>query len=353
MVGRMNERVLRLAASIASTPADERVMTDIAMYGIADAVARWQDGLGPASMCQRIDAALRKADAMLSGLPQSWRYVIPGDDEWPEQLSDLDLSQPIGLWCRGSVSLSHASQRMVAVVGARASSSYGERVAIDLASLAAQHSVAVVSGAAYGIDAAAHRGALAAGGTTVAVLACGIDVAYPSAHAGLLERIAESGLVVSESPLGTKPHKHHFLIRNRLIAALSCATVVVEAALRSGSLSTGNWASDLGRTVWGIPGPMTSATSAGVHEAIRRGVMQIAPSIDAVLAEFTSQPTHLSESDRLIVELCRGRELSLDHLVAGLDGRMLASEVLGAVTMLELRGHMKRGDLGWSASHSC
>ncbi len=346
---RNRERLLRLAASLASTPADERVMTDIATYGIEQAVDRWREGLGPTSVCDRIQVALQKADKLLLTMPDTWRYVIPGDDEWPSQCEDLDLSAPIGLWCRGSLSLDTVGDRMVSIVGARAATAYGERVAIELASACAQHNIAVVSGAAYGIDAAAHRGALAASGPTVAVLACGIDVSYPAAHAGLLERVAESGLLMSESPPGTKPHKHLFLIRNRLIAALSSHTVVVEAALRSGSLSTSNWASDLGRTVWGIPGQISSAASAGVHEAIRRGVMNIAPSIDSIVAQYGGAPNELSENERLVIELCRGRELTLEHLIAGLDTRMSSHEVVGVVTLLELRGYLIRCDHGWTA----
>ena len=163
----------------------------------------------------------------------------------------------------------------VAIVGARAATSYGERIAAEISSTLGEWGIPSISGGAFGIDAAAHRGSLAAGGVTIAVLACGIDIAYPAAHHGLFDRITESGLLISESPPGGLPLKNKFLTRNRIIAALSKEVVVVEAALRSGSLSTANWANALGRKVWGVPGPITSPTSAGVHQGIRNKSMEI------------------------------------------------------------------------------
>ena len=176
---------------------------------------------------------------------------------------------PIGLWCRGALRLDEACRESVAVVGSRSATSYGAQVAGDIgARLAAEHWT-TVSGAAFGIDHAAHRGALAARGRTVAVLACGVDRAYPAAHAGLLRYIADVGLVVSEAAPGCAPTRIRFLARNRLIAALSRGTVVVEAAVRSGALNTASWASGLGRVLMGVPGPVTSAPSAGVHQLLR------------------------------------------------------------------------------------
>jgi DNA processing protein len=158
----------------------------------------------------------------------------------------------------------------VSIVGSRSATSYGGAVAGDIAAHIAEHGRAtVVSGAAFGVDQAAHRGALAVSGTTIAVLACGVDRAYPSAHRGLLQYIAETGLVVSEVPLGASPTRVRFLARNRLIAALSSGTVVVEAAARSGALNTANWAERLSRRLMGVPGPVTVAQSQGVHELIR------------------------------------------------------------------------------------
>ena len=198
------------------------------------------------------------------------RFVIPGDSEWPTQLTDLGPSTPFGLFVRGR-DLRLAAVRSVAVVGSRAATQYGLHVATDLGADLCGRGWAVVSGGAYGVDAAAHRGALAAGGTTVAVLACGVDVAYPRGQAALLQRIAGGeGVVVSELPPGSTPTRPRFLTRNRVIAALSAGTVVVEAATRSGALNTASHAAALGRFVMAVPGPVTSPMSAGAHRLLQR-----------------------------------------------------------------------------------
>lgn len=197
------------------------------------------------------------------------RFVIPGDRGWPTQLDDLGDARPLGLWTRGAVRLRHAVLRSVAVVGSRAGSDYGTYVAYELARDLAGLRHCVVSGGAYGIDSAAHQGALAAGGLTVAVLACGIDTAYPRGNDRLIARIAETGALVSELPPGCPPSRVRFVERNRVIAALTPGTVVVEAAVRSGALVTAHRAVRLGRVVMGIPGPITAPQSAGVHQLLR------------------------------------------------------------------------------------
>lgn len=197
------------------------------------------------------------------------RFVCPGDHEWPAQLDDLGAARPVGLWVRGRPSLRLWALRSVAVVGARACTDYGAHVATALGAGLAERGWVVVSGAAYGVDGAAHRGALAACGATVAVLACGVHAAYPRGHTELLRRIAEQGLLVAELPPGGHPTRSRFLQRNRVIAALTRGTVVVEAAYRSGSLVTARRAQRLGRLSAGVPGPVTSGQSAGVHELLR------------------------------------------------------------------------------------
>ncbi|MFJ8644990.1 DNA-processing protein DprA [Streptomyces sp. NPDC093546] len=197
------------------------------------------------------------------------RFVVPGDAEWPRQLDDLGDARPVGLWVRGRAGLRPWALRSVAVVGARACTPYGAHMAASLASGLAERGWVVVSGAAFGVDGAAHRGALAVDGATVAVLACGVDVAYPRGHAGLIGRIAEQGLVIGELPPGAHPTPSRFLLRNRVIAALTRGTVVVEAEYRSGSLVTARSAQRLGRYTMGVPGPATSGLSAGVHELLR------------------------------------------------------------------------------------
>ncbi|MEV0488963.1 DNA-processing protein DprA [Streptomyces atratus] len=197
------------------------------------------------------------------------RLVCPGDREWPSQLDDLGDSRPTALWVRGRPDLRLWALRSVAVVGARACTSYGAHMAASLGSGLAELGWVVVSGAAFGVDGAAHRGALAAGGATMAVLACGVDVAYPRGHAELIGRVAEQGLVIGELPPSGHPTRSRFILRNRVIAALTRGTVVVEAQYRSGSLVTARRAQQLGRFTMGVPGPATSGLSAGVHELLR------------------------------------------------------------------------------------
>ncbi|MFJ9952754.1 DNA-processing protein DprA [Kitasatospora sp. NPDC091207] len=199
------------------------------------------------------------------------RFIIPGDTEWPSQLDDLGDSRPLGLWVAGTGSLRLLALRSVAVVGARACTAYGAHVAGELSAQLAERGWVVVSGAAYGIDASAHRGALAVGGMSIAVLACGVDVAYPRGNAQLIRRIASQGLLLSELPPGEHPNRFRFVLRNRVIAALTRGTVVVEAAVRSGALSTARRARDLNRHTMGVAGPVTSELSAGVHALIRAG----------------------------------------------------------------------------------
>jgi DNA processing protein len=232
-------------------------------------------GLG-ADLAERLASAQPERDlerAASAGI----RFVVPGDDEWPTAVDDLAHAPalherggvPIGLWCRGPLRLAEAAEHAVAVVGSRSATTYGGAVAGDIAATLASQSWTVVSGAAFGIDQAAHRGALADRGPTIAVLACGADRAYPTAHRSLIDYIADVGLVVSEAAPGCAPTRIRFLARNRLIAAMTRGTVVVEAAVRSGALNTASWAGGLGRVVMGVPGPVTSAPSAGVHQLIR------------------------------------------------------------------------------------
>ncbi|WP_405887263.1 DNA-processing protein DprA [Streptomyces longwoodensis] len=204
------------------------------------------------------------------------------ETEWPGTLDDLGDARPLGLWVRGSPHLRMWALRSVAVVGARACTEYGAHMATALAAGLAERGWVVVSGGAYGVDGAAHRGALGAGGATVAVLACGVDRPYPRGHTGLINRIAEQGLVVGELPPGEHPTPSRFVLRNRVIAALTRGTVVVEAAHRSGSLVTARAARRLGRHTMGVPGPATSALSAGVHELLRGEAVLVTDAAEVV-----------------------------------------------------------------------
>ncbi len=238
-------------------------------------------------------ADLQLADSVGAAL------LCPEDPGWPaaamvafdaaEARKVVGSTPPIGLYVKGALREGFP-HRAVTIVGSRASSSYGERVASEIAAGVGQRDFTIVSGGAFGIDTMAHRAALAGGGVSVAVLACGIDRAYPVANAALLARVAATGAVVSEYPPGTTPARHRFLVRNRLIAALGAVTVVVEAGRRSGSLSTAAAAMHLSRVVMAVPGPVTSAMSAGCHLLLRdrqQGVI-LATSAADVLQELES-----------------------------------------------------------------
>jgi DNA processing protein len=223
------------------------------------ALPRWRDRLG------ELPSVARLAAWQQGGL----RVIIPGDAEWPSQLDDLGDARPVVLWARGTADLRFACLNSVSIVGSRAATGYGSHVAIEMAASLAERDITIVSGGAFGIDASAHRGALAGDGVTVAVLAGGLEFGYPRGHGELFAAIAADGVLVSECPPGRGPTRPGFLIRNRIIAALSRGTVVVEAALRSGALNSARHARDLCRPVMAVPGPVTSEQSAGCNELIR------------------------------------------------------------------------------------
>ncbi|MCW2811487.1 MAG: DNA-protecting protein DprA [Friedmanniella sp.] len=179
----------------------------------------------------------------------------------------------------------------VAVVGSRAATSYGMEQASDLSRELTSMGQTIVSGLAVGVDQAAHRGALAAGGPTIAVMPCGVDRPYPTAHAQLLVAIAQRGLVVSETPPGTDPTRTRFLARNRIVAGLSEGTVVVEGAVRRGALNTAHWTTNLHRPLMGMPGPVTSAASTGVNQLIRSGRASMVTNAQEVLTDLTAAAT--------------------------------------------------------------
>jgi DNA processing protein len=241
-----------------------------------------------------------------------------------------ELIPPLALWVRGSASLATVGLRSVAVVGSRAATAYGEHIASEFSYGLAQREVVVVSGGAYGIDAAAHRGALAAGASSVLVSAGGLDRPYPSGHRHLYDRTAEQGLLVSERPPGSAPHRQRFLSRNRLIAALGAATLVVEAAHRSGALNSAGYARDLGRPVLAVPGPVTSAMSSGCHRLIQR----------------EEDPARLVTSVAEILSYCGSAEIEEDAGAAAATGRsssQRAYDSLDLVARSVLDGFPGRG----------
>jgi DNA processing protein len=302
-----------------------------------------------------IDAVLQRLDELATSI------VLPGSPQWPTQLDDLGVAAPLALLVRGVLPLRLAASRSVAIVGARASTEYGERIAAGLAADLSDVGWTVVSGAAYGIDAAAHRGALAVGGDTIAVVASGIDVVYPAAHDRLFANILDRGVLVSESPPGQRPTRAGFLARNRVIAALTAGTVVVEAAHRSGALNTATWAAGLARHVMAVPGPVTSTASAGCHQLVRDQVANLVTSgsdvIDLVGALPDAEQTRpmdqslvlddLTASAALVFEALPARGGSSAEAIATTTG-LRTDEVVTALGQLLLTGVVRHGEAGWS-----
>lgn len=343
----------------------------VAALGPVDAAARIKYGDVPPEIA-RITEARREIDcaeedlAILDRL--GGRLVTPDDPEWPllafgSFRGEAVRIRPAGhapmvLWVVGPESLVDVAERGCSIVGTRAATAYGDYQAAELSAGLADRDVAVVSGGAYGIDGVAHRAALAADGLTVAVLAGGVDVPYPAGHAAMLRRIAERGVLVSEYPPGLRPARHRFLTRNRLVAALSGATVVVEAGLRSGAANTAAWAEALGRPVCAYPGPVTSGASAGCHVLIRNGallvtrveevveVVGVAGELAAEPARPTSPLDALSDTELRAYDALPARGARTVDEIAVAAG-LPATGLLGPLTTLELAGLVVKRDGRW------
>ncbi|XVV02682.1 DNA-processing protein DprA [Actinosynnema sp. CA-248983] len=266
----------------AAEPPAPAVHDFVATVGVVEAAAAIRAGTAPAAVmteATRPDADIAPdLEALDAG---EVRLLTPEDPEWPREpfasLEAAGLVAPLGLWVHGTADLAALTFSAVTVTGARAATGYGIHVASEFAFGFAEAGVTVVGGGSYGIEGAAHRGAVTADRPTVVVMACGVDRAYPAGHVGLLEKVVkQGGLLVSEYPVGAAPARYRFVARNRLMAALGAATVIVEASPRSGALNIARAAASLGRRVYGVPGPITSALSAGVHELLRDGHARLA-----------------------------------------------------------------------------
>jgi len=313
--------------------------------------------------------------------------LVPGHPDWPLLLDDLGPLRPHCLWVRGSAQAVQSSQRGISMVGARATTTYGEYVTSTLLTELAPSGISVVSGGAFGIDAAAHRGALNNDLPTVAVLAGGVDRLYPTANAQLQRAIITSGgAVVSEMPPGSLPMRSRFLQRNRLIAALTPVTVVVEAAWRSGSLSTAHHALEVGREVGAVPGPLTSTQSAGCHKLLRETPATLITSGADVLAllggaveqqgqagsppergatwdannsrqsslsqpEITDPRAGLNRAQLLVLD-CLNSTRSCDADNICRSSGLLTAEVLPILGLLEMRGLAIADSGGWRLSRT-
>ncbi len=320
---------------------------DVTAKEIDEAQERWQPRL-------KSNVAL---GALRQAVRHSVRLIVPGDQSWPRGFDDLGEQGPLALWVRGNDSTVRTLGTSIALVGARAATGYGEHVTMEASAGLVDRSYTIVSGAAYGIDGMAHRAALASSGQTVAFLAGGVDRFYPSGHDALLTRIVESGAVVSELPCGSPPTKWRFLQRNRLIAAASLATIVLEAGWRSGSLNTAGHAAQLGRPIGAVPGPVTSAASAGCHRLIRELIAALVTNADEMAelapldvlqsAEVSAVPRTDHNPDRVrVVDALSTRAPRAVEDVAARSGLSVASvqAVLGA---LELEGGAVERDRGW------
>ncbi len=359
----------RLLLSRLAEPGDARVGAALRVHGPAGLTERILAGADAelAVYRARLPAGRDPADVVADDLAAARdldaRIVLPDTADWPTQLDDLGERRPLLLWLRGTAPLRLAAMRSVSVVGSRASTRYGTEVAADLGAGLAEAGWTVVSGGAYGIDAAAHRGAMAVGGTTIAVLACGADIVYPREHERLFAQLIDSGLLVTEAPPGAPPYRGRFLVRNRVIAALSRGTVVVEAALRSGSLATAREAEGLGRIVMGVPGPVTSTMSAGVHGALRGGALLVSSTeevIEAVgeigrdLAPVRRGPQSaldgLDEQSRRVLDALPARGAAQAGEVATTAG-VPEGAALAMLGLLELEGFVRRDPSGWRVVH--
>lgn len=339
------------------------LLTEVLRIGHVQAWHRLVDGDLPRCLSARAHVSAVDVDAELDRVARvGARVVIPGDADWPSALSHPDI-EPHLLHVRGEGDLAALAGRAVALVGSRASTGYGEAIARELGAGLAGRGWTVVSGAAYGIDAAAHQGSLAVEGPAIAVLPCGPERAYPEGNRRLVDAVAERGVVITELATGTVAMRHRFLARNRIIAALSTATVVVEAGLRSGSLNTGGWAESLGRPVGAVPGPVTQMSSAGCHEWIQKGRASLVTDTADVIAlaarmgEAIDQPVEqlgparpldaMTPPQRRIHDVLArhaGRSVGevAHELVLPLD------EIIAELSVMSLEGWAEQGeDGGW------
>ncbi len=339
--------------------------------GEDDAGSRGEDGrglVGKAAARRAIERwRKRRAEVPPPARLPLWedagfRIVCPGEAEWPTQLDDLGAARPVVLWLRGPADLRFSCLRSVSVVGSRAATAYGSHVATELSAELAGLGWTVISGGAFGIDACAHRGALAVEGSTVAVLGSGLAFGYPRSNADLFAAIACNGVLVSECPPDRSPTRPGFLVRNRVIAALSRGTLVVEAAMRSGAINTARHARELNRPVMAVPGPITSEQSAGCHELIResgaacvtgaRDVLElIAPLGEAGPARPHDPAVPAEGLDPVTASVWRavaqrtGRGPATIATIAGVD----LDTALRCLGLLAAAGYVQRCDQGWRA----
>ncbi|MCY4727649.1 DNA-processing protein DprA [Nocardioides sp. STR2] len=363
------ERLARVSLSCAVEPGDGTTSSLVRQMGAERALEKARSaGEGePGEMLAlrlaEVDAARQLDQAARCGI----RFLVPGDPEWPTGLDQLDDAitlegfggMPPGLWVKGPMPLTELATS-VAVVGSRAASVYGVEMTRAVCAHLALSGVPVVSGGALGIDFEAHDATLTADGVTAAVLACGVDRVYPAQNRLLLQHLAAEFAVVSEQPPGSAPTRPRFLARNRLIAAMTSGTVVVEAALRSGALNTAGWAESLNRHVMCVPGPVTSYTSRGVNNFLREGRGTVVTHGAEVLELIGAAGEHLldpprgdtrprdalTRTERSVVEWVPVSEPAPVESISRLCGLSLRTTE-GALRRLRSKRLVQLGDDGW------
>ncbi len=344
-------------------PDDAALGSLVESLGAETVLARIRDGTLDSTRLASYRARLPDLDVpadLARAAEVGSRLVTPESEEWPSSVDDWGARRPLALWVSGAGDLAALARRAVAVVGARACTDYGEHVAAELAAGLGDRGWTVISGAAFGVDAAAHRGSLAVAGDTVAVLACGVDIVYPSSHHRLIADIRDRGVVVSELPPGARPTKTRFLGRNRIIAALGRGTVVVEAARRSGAFNTAGHTVELSRTLMAVPGPVTSAMSAGCHtliQAMNASLVTDAADVVDLVGDFgadaapgrrgeTRPHDGLDDACLRVLDSLPLREFAGPASVARVAGLDVAT-VLRGLAVLAVRGLAENRDGGW------
>jgi DNA processing protein len=376
--GDMADRIARVALNQLAEPGNRLIWSLVQQDGAPAALQQLLSGDVPdqalmASVRGRTnqfdprrfaEASLRRAERL------DVRLVVPSDEEWPEQVNDLatletgapgsvhhNMRPPLCLWVRGFPPLHKTLQRSVAVTGSRGATPYGLQTTTDIAYGLAQQGWTVVSGGAFGAEAAAHRAALAAEGRTVAVLACGMDRPYPAGNSALFDQIIDSGgLLVSEWPLGSEPLRHRFFLRNRVVAAATAGTVVTEAIIRSGAIQTMKLALGLRRIAMAVPGPVTSQMSTGCHEMLRTHpdavlVTGLSHVLEAINGGAEPDIPAQDGRDRLDDESAKVLRAMTSNSVSTPEGLAVLTElplriVLRRLSLLELAGLVKRRDDG-------
>jgi DNA processing protein len=328
----------------------QRLGTPEAILGASSEQLIALSGIAPSAAARLLAQADDPCEADLSAMARLGAELLPwGDERYPALLREI-ADPPCALYLRGT--LQREDCTAVAVVGTRRASSYGREVTAKLSGDLVRAGVTIVSGLAVGIDTAAHRGALAAGGRTVAVLGCGIDVPYPAGNARLREEIVAAGALLTEFPLGSGPEPWHFPARNRIVSGLSLGTLVVEGDIGSGALITADFAAEQGREVFAVPGEIRNVRARGPHRLIQDGA-KLVQEVEDILVELriASPPTAgpiapaladagLTDDENAVLKVLGPQQRHVDEVIA--ESGLPAGQVNGALVMLEVKGLVRK-----------